>query len=56
MAKDPVKTPCVGICAIDENTGWCYGCKRTLDEIGRWLGYSEAERSALLAELKTRQP
>lgn len=56
MTKKPVPSPCVGICAIDQTTGWCYGCKRTLEEIGQWLGYGESERLALLEELKTRQP
>jgi predicted Fe-S protein YdhL (DUF1289 family) len=47
-------SPCVGVCQIDEATGWCLGCGRTGDEIGRWLGMSEDERLALWGELPGR--
>ena len=31
-----VMSPCIGICTIDRKSGFCLGCKRTIDEIGRW--------------------
>ena len=55
MSRLPVKSPCVGICAFDEATGWCRGCLRSLDEIAQWLAYSDAQRDRVLAELKQRQ-
>ena len=36
-------TPCTGICRLDER-GYCAGCRRTGEEIGRWRAMSDAER------------
>lgn len=40
-------SPCVGICKLDDATGYCLGCARTGDEIGRWSGMTEAQRDAI---------
>ena len=41
-----VTSPCVSVCAIDEATGLCAGCLRTLDEIAAWsLLDDDARRS-----------
>ena len=29
---------------MSEAEGWCEGCFRTLDEIGRWSGLSDADK------------
>jgi predicted Fe-S protein YdhL (DUF1289 family) len=47
-------SPCVGICQIDQATGWCLGCGRTGNEIGHWLGMSDVERLELWGELPRR--
>jgi len=36
-------TPCIGICRLDDR-GYCIGCQRTGEEIGRWRAMSDAER------------
>ena len=36
-------TPCIGICRLD-GRGYCVGCRRTGEEIGRWRGMSDVER------------
>ncbi len=28
--------PCIGVCSIDINSGYCIGCSRTLEEIYKW--------------------
>jgi len=33
---EPVKSPCTSVCKMDERTGWCLGCMRTIDEIAGW--------------------
>jgi uncharacterized protein len=48
--SQPVLSPCVGICAIDEH-GYCEGCLRTPEEIGDWLSYSPAQRERLMDEI-----
>jgi len=49
-----VESPCVSICVMDEATGWCIGCGRTLDEIARWGSTDQADRDAVVAELPAR--
>ena len=46
-------TPCINNCCLDENDVCC-GCKRTLDEILHWSGYSQKERIKLMAEIRER--
>lgn len=31
-----VPSPCIDVCRMDPATGWCEGCRRTLDEIAAW--------------------
>ncbi len=31
-----VASPCMSVCQMDEATGLCVGCLRTLDEIAQW--------------------
>lgn len=55
MARAAVTSPCIGVCRMDAATGWCEGCLRTIDEIVAWAGASEAQRSAVMAELPARR-
>ncbi|WP_417468929.1 DUF1289 domain-containing protein [Maricaulis sp.] len=55
MAETPIKTPCVKVCFVDPAAGLCVGCFRTLEELGRWTKYSDAERETLLATLPQRE-
>ena len=50
-----VPSPCVSICVIDEPTGLCAGCYRTLAEIAGWIDLSAAERHAVVANLALRR-
>ena len=29
-------SPCISICKTDPNTGYCYGCGRTIEEKKNW--------------------
>jgi predicted Fe-S protein YdhL (DUF1289 family) len=33
---EDVPSPCVSICRVDADSGWCDGCLRTLGEISAW--------------------
>jgi predicted Fe-S protein YdhL (DUF1289 family) len=37
-----VPSPCISTCIMDEDTGLCQGCLRTLDEIRLW-GNADAD-------------
>ena len=49
-----VASPCINICRIDRRSGWCEGCRRTIDEITRWPHADDDERRAILAQLPAR--
>lgn len=50
----PVRSPCVSICALDEND-LCVGCYRTGEEITRWGAYSDDERRQVLQKVSERE-
>ena len=49
-----IATPCVQVCIVDGASGLCLGCHRTLQEIGGWSRFTDAERAAIMAELPGR--
>ena len=54
--NDPyIASPCVSLCGIESDTGFCRGCLRTLDEIVQWQRASSAERQAILGRLAQRR-
>lgn len=55
-AFEPEDSPCQMICAMDKDSGFCFGCGRTQDEIAYWTLKPKAERSALIAQLERRMP
>ena len=48
-------SPCVSICRLDDITGYCVGCLRTIDEIRDWIIMMPAEREAVLKQLDKRR-
>jgi len=40
---------------MDGENRYCRGCKRTLDEIARWGGMTEAQRAEVMAQLSARE-
>ena len=50
-----VMSPCKSICIMDAKSNLCLGCKRTIDEIGRWQMMEESERQKIASELKVRK-
>lgn len=47
-------SPCVNVCVIDADTGWCMGCGRTGAEIGDWMAMSAPDKRDLLMRLPAR--
>jgi len=52
--RDPPPSPCTKVCTLDRQ-GYCIGCLRTAEEIGRWTSMSPAEQWRLIAELRLRR-
>jgi uncharacterized protein len=53
-AKFSVETPCINICLLDNETGLCVGCGRSMREIAGWGQMSDGERRAVMRELPAR--
>jgi predicted Fe-S protein YdhL (DUF1289 family) len=52
--REPVASPCIDVCKLDPETGWCRGCLRTRDEIRAWKTMSDANKLETLDVLLTR--
>lgn len=55
LTADPL-SPCVNVCRMDDASGLCEGCGRTLDEIACWSVLDEEEKRAVLCLLPARKP
>jgi len=51
---DQVPSPCTRVCVIDPVSGFCRGCRRTIDEITDWGRKTPDERRAVLKALESR--
>ena len=49
-----IMSPCIGICTLERKTALCLGCKRTINEIGRWASLDDVQRQAILDQLPGR--
>lgn len=50
-----VPSPCINVCKMDERTGLCLGCFRTLAEIAGWSAAADDARLAILAAAARRR-
>jgi uncharacterized protein len=50
-----VPSPCIGVCFIEQHSGLCRGCFRTLQEISDWIEMTADEKRATLQALPARQ-
>jgi predicted Fe-S protein YdhL (DUF1289 family) len=40
---------------MDEVSGYCKGCWRTVDEVASWLYFNDGEKLRIIEELKQRK-
>ena len=50
-----IASPCINVCKMDEQTGLCSGCLRTIDEIARWSSTDDSRRLSILAAVAKRR-
>ncbi len=48
-------SPCINVCIINAETGFCLGCYRTRGEISEWPQLAHAEKIRIIADLKERE-
>ena len=54
MDEARVKSPCVAVCALDEDD-ICLGCFRTADEITDWFMASDDEKRGIVRRSEERR-
>ena len=50
-----VASPCVQLCELDAETGWCRGCLRSIDEIAAWSALDDAQKREIWQRLPARR-
>ena len=53
--QTPVPSPCINVCEMDQQSGLCRGCLRTIDEIVAWGSASDESKRAVWAEIRRRE-
>lgn len=51
----PVPSPCINLCEMDQASGFCRGCMRTIDEIVAWGQASEQAKRAIWERIRARE-
>ena len=55
MAVQEPQSPCINVCTIDEDTGYCLGCARSLKEVAQWTRLSIEQKYSVLSQLPERK-
>ena len=50
-----VASPCINVCRMDDATGLCLGCFRTIEEIALWSQAPSAQRLRVLLAVERRR-
>ncbi len=50
-----IPSPCISVCQVDNATGCCIGCFRSIDEIREWPIMTAEEKTAALARVAERK-
>jgi predicted Fe-S protein YdhL (DUF1289 family) len=52
---EDIVSPCIGVCTMNQESGLCEGCFRSIEEIREWWNMSAEERSEVMRRLEKRQ-
>ena len=55
MSEASPVSPCVAVCVLDQASGFCRGCYRTIAEISAWSSLGGDEKRRIVAELPARK-
>ncbi len=53
--REEVVSPCINICVINECTGFCAGCLRTVEEIAGWSSRTNAAKRDIMIKVDARR-
>ncbi|WP_232418385.1 DUF1289 domain-containing protein [Methylotenera sp. 1P/1] len=54
MSEKTVASPCIGVCSMDDLSGLCLGCYRTIEEIQAWWDMDDASKQSIIAQADDR--
>jgi uncharacterized protein len=54
-AEIEIQSPCIGVCSMDDSTGFCLGCYRTMDEIQQWWDLDNTQKQAVVDTASARE-
>jgi predicted Fe-S protein YdhL (DUF1289 family) len=49
-----IRSPCIKLCVIEPESGYCIGCGRSREEIASWISLSPQQRDTIMLELPDR--
>ena len=52
---ESIVSPCIGVCAMNEQTNLCEGCFRSIEEIRDWWDMTPESRNKIMNKLEQRQ-
>lgn len=55
MGFEEVPSPCAAVCRMNQDSGLCEGCWRTLAEITQWAHADEDEKREILERAEARR-
>jgi uncharacterized protein len=55
MKDTEIPSPCIGVCSMDDSTGYCLGCYRTMDEIQQWWDLDNTQKQAVVDSASARE-
>ena len=53
--EEYVPSPCQNVCVMNEDTGYCLGCWRTIEEIMVWGIMPSESKRRVLVEIEKRE-
>jgi prolyl-tRNA editing enzyme YbaK/EbsC (Cys-tRNA(Pro) deacylase)/predicted Fe-S protein YdhL (DUF1289 family) len=54
LSADPVPSPCISVCRMNQQTQLCEGCYRSIDEICQWSAASDADKKQMWSLIEQR--
>ena len=55
MTDVAIPSPCIGVCSIDDLTGYCQGCYRTIEEIQHWWEMDKHQQTETIHKATQRE-